>query len=378
MKRLHFLGLICVCLGIAAVMLFRANTHAIAATPSSCGSWNVVASPNNGNSSLSGIATIAANDIWAVGSSQPDNKIYSKTLIEHWDGTSWSIVPSPNVPSVNNYLSGVSAASATNIWAVGDSRYGALFEHWDGTAWSIVPGPNSTLSRNSVLTGVAAVSATDIWAVGYAYPGAFTQTVTEHWNGTKWSVVPNQVSSQANYLSGVTAVSTNNVWAVGQDAFDEKTLIEHWDGTAWKVVHSPNPAYYSFLYGVTAISATSIWAVGSSNTTTLIEHWDGTKWSVVPSAPANGATLQAIGVVSATDIWAVGNTYSNGVTSILTEHWDGTTWSVVTSPDPGDHGNNFNAVASIPGSNYVWAVGQARSVTTNDQFLSNTLTAYYC
>src|SRR5581483_4280598 len=138
MKRLHILALTCVCLGIAAVLLFRVNSHAVAASASSCGSWNVVASPNNGTSVLSGIATIAANDIWAVGSSSPSNKIYSKTLIEHWDGTNWSIIKSPNVPAVSNGLSGVTAVSATDIWAVGSTQArngkgGALIEHWDGT-----------------------------------------------------------------------------------------------------------------------------------------------------------------------------------------------------------------------------------------------------
>jgi hypothetical protein len=78
-------------------------------------------------------------------------------------------------------------------------------------------------------------------------------------------------------------------------------------------------------------------------------------------------------VVSATDIWAVGNTYSNGVTTTLTEHWNGTTWSLVPGP-----GNSFNAVASIPGSNYVWAVGNADYDTTNGNTPTDTLTAYYC
>lgn len=175
MKRLHFLGFTCVCLGIAAMLLFRANSHAIAASASSCGSWNVVPSPNNGNSVLSGIATIAPNDIWAVGYSSPSNKIYSKTLIEHWDGTSWSIVPSPNVPSTSNGLSGVTAISATDIWAVGSTgkRGISLIEHWNGTTWSIVASPNPGDHANS-FNAVASVPGSNyVWAVGTTnYSGA--------------------------------------------------------------------------------------------------------------------------------------------------------------------------------------------------------------
>jgi len=371
MKRLHILGLTCVCLGIAAMLLFRANTHAIAASTSSCGSWNVVPSPNNGNSVLSGIATIAPNDIWAVGYASPSNKIYSKTLIEHWDGTSWRIVPSPNVPSTSNALSGVAAVSATDIWAVGSAGRFPLIEHWNGTSWRIVPGPNDP---GNSLVAVAADSATDIWAVGYGYSGHQGGSLIAHWNGTTWKIV-SVIAFDSLY--GITVVSPDDVWAVGQGPFSPP--IEHWNGTTWSSVKSPKLSQYNYLNGVAAVSATDIWAVGpSSQSHALIEHWDGTKWSVVPSALAKGGTLQAVGVVSATDIWAVGNTYSNGVTTTLTEHWDGTTWSVVTSPDPGDHGNNFNAVASIPGSNYVWAVGSAAYYTAQNSYYNNTLTAYYC
>ncbi len=373
MKRLHFLGLTCVCLGIAAVLLFRATTHAIAASPSSCGSWNVVPSPNNGTSFLYGVAAIAPNDIWAVGYAQPGNKIYSKTLIEHWDGTSWSIVPSPNVPATSNSLSGVAAVSATDIWAVGSvGKYGvSLIEHWNGTSWSLVTGPTS--GGSLTLSSVAAVSATDIWAVGNGYADHQGGTLIEHWNGTKWSI--ETVGPVEAFLSGVVAVSATDVWAVGDGPFGP--LIEHWNGTKWSGVKSSKLSNYSPLYGVAAVSSTNTWAVGGNlYNRALIEHWDGTKWSVVPSAPTKGS-LQAIGVVSATDIWAVGHTHSNGITTTLTEHWDGSTWSVVPSPSPGDLNNSFNAVASIPGSNYVWAVGYAEYSTTR-YGSSKTLTAYYC
>jgi hypothetical protein len=61
-----------------------------------------------------GIAAISANDIWAVG-----NIGINKTLTEHWDGTSWSSIPSPN-PAVNrNELFGVTALSDGTVAAVG-------------------------------------------------------------------------------------------------------------------------------------------------------------------------------------------------------------------------------------------------------------------
>jgi hypothetical protein len=80
------------------------------------------------------------------------------------------------------------------VWAVG--TYGTLFgvyytliEHWNGHAWSIVTSP-SPWSAGSMLNGVVDISASDAWAVGVYSNNHFTsQTLTEHWNGSSWSVV---------------------------------------------------------------------------------------------------------------------------------------------------------------------------------------------
>src|SRR5205823_2427748 len=92
---------------------------------------------------------IADNDIWAVGA-------YSSagTLIEHWDGASWSIEPSPS----GGILRAVSADAANDAWAVGE--YGpnnrTLVEHWDGSQWSVIPSPNP--GTYHYLQGVTAIS----------------------------------------------------------------------------------------------------------------------------------------------------------------------------------------------------------------------------
>src|SRR5436305_546774 len=73
--------------------------------------------------------------------------------------------------SFKDVLSGVAALTASNAWAVGGYDTGGtglnhtLIEHWNGTAWSIVPTPDSP---PGVLNAVDAVSASDVWAVGGA------------------------------------------------------------------------------------------------------------------------------------------------------------------------------------------------------------------
>jgi hypothetical protein len=149
-------------------------------------SWTVVPSPSLGVVELRGIAAVSAHDVWAVGS-----KGGTKTLIEHWDGTSWTEVTSPS-PSADSSLWAVSASSADDVWAVGSYAYGAdgytntLVEHWDGTSWTQVSSP--TPGGDDRLFGVSAVSASAAWVVGDTYDLSVRRTIIEHWNGTKWKV----------------------------------------------------------------------------------------------------------------------------------------------------------------------------------------------
>jgi len=119
--------------------------------------------------------------VWAVGSTNNGGN----TLILHWDGTSWSVVPSPNIPDWTNQLQSVTTVAADDVWAVGVATFTwyisdgdeitssqTIIQHWNGSAWSIVPSPNPGDANNyygtitNELYGVAAVSASDVWAVG--------------------------------------------------------------------------------------------------------------------------------------------------------------------------------------------------------------------
>lgn len=249
-------------------------------------SWRVVSSPNTGGTSddyLTGVTAISASDVWAVGYSY--NKGIFLTLTEHWNGSNWRIVSSPSIGTLFSQLEGVVAISASDVWAVG--YYGkdinkatidqTLIEHWDGTTWNIVSSPNIGTNDN-ILYSVAFDSANDVWAVGtYANNTGSFQTLTEHWNGSNWSVVP---SPHSGVLFSIAIVSANDIWAVGDYGInpnDYHTLTEHWNGTTWSVVSSPNVRLSDFLEGVTAVSVNNIWAVGYDgtvdNSQTLIEHY---------------------------------------------------------------------------------------------------------
>jgi len=124
-------------------------------------------------------------------------------------------------------------------------------------AWTVVPSPSA-----NELHAVASVSANDVWAVGVG-------PITEHWNGTAWSVVPSpNPSTTSNELFGVAAISASSVWAVGDETNSKgikRTLIERWDGTTWKVAYSPNAgAVDNVLRGIGPVpSAHQLWAAGN-------------------------------------------------------------------------------------------------------------------
>ncbi len=339
-------------------------------TPNCATGWNIVASPNGGNveNILNGVAAAAPDDVWAVGLTGAYS-YDAQTLIEHWNGSSWSLVAGPNPGTVDNHLSAVAARGANDVWAVGGQSSGGpeqtLTLHWDGAAWTVVSAPNPGTGDN-VLNGVVALAVNDVWAVGYARTGTSgpMTALMIHWDGAAWTTVPGPASPYPfNNLLAVAASGPQDVWAVGRGdtgSSNPSTLIQHWNGGAWSIVPSPNPSPYdNWLNGVIAFGSADAWAVGTyfaSNVgfQTLALHWDGSVWSVVPSpsAPTGYSYLNALAGTAA-DLWAGGFVDGGGT---LVEHWNGSAWSIVASPSGGARGNVLRGLAA-PGQYDVWAVG---------------------
>jgi hypothetical protein len=350
-------------------------------------SWSVAASPNPAiwGNILKGVAATSASDVWAVGNAATQTN--NRTLIERWNGSTWTAVPSPspssscqdgNIQWTGNNLKAVAAVGPGDVWAVGHSCYlrNTLVEHWNGVSWSIVPSPSFNTGGDGIqnwLSGVDAVSSANVWAVGAhtASNGAYL-TLVERWDGTSWRVVSSSnPSPTSNILNAVQAVSAGDIWAVGyfRTGTGSQPLIEHWNGTAWSVVPSPTLRTGSVLSAITAVSATDVWAFGfqpgaSGAVLTLVEHWNGTSWSVVPSPNlsteyGSANVLLGASAVSPTQVWAVGM-YQNESTDYhqhrtLTMRWTGTAWRVVASPTRGESGE-LNAITALP-SGRLWAVG---------------------
>jgi len=362
-------------------------------------------SPNRYGNVITAVDMAAPNDIWAVGFRNSSNVNESRTLTQHWNGTSWTTVRSPNpgtpitcLPyNSGNWLAAVAVESPNDVWAVGyqfscTTLIKPLVLHWNGRRWSEVATPALNPEDNSALLGIVARAPDDIYAVGY-HPAEnlAVLTLVEHWNGEEWSVVPSpNLSPTGCILSGIAAAPNGELWAVGDsvdaDTTSIQTLVLHSvDGMNWEIVPSPNPLPPDFLQqnvlvAVTAPAPDDVTAVGylldfdHQRTLTLIEHWDGEEWSVVPSPNWNvnaGALnkLTSVSALATDNLYAVGfnNSGAGGNFQTMIQHFDGEGWSIINSPVPG-LSQQLWGVKAHPGSGAVWAGGAWSQYATNLEF----------
>jgi hypothetical protein len=271
--------------------------------------WSLVRSPNvgRGGGRLVAVSCASAAACMAVGFTQGGP---GGTLAESWNGTRWLVVHTPSLAGTGSDLSGVSCVAADACTAVGavspnGTALSTVIESWDGTRWSLVPSPN--LAGGGGLSGVSCVAADACMAVGF--PGSesgFHGTLAESWNGTRWSVLPTpSPGARGNFLNGVSCVSPDTCTAAGE-AFHSNgpttSLIESWDGSRWSVVPSPSPGFSQTLVnGVSCTSKDACNVVGTYSprigTRILVEAWDGRSWSVVPT-PNPGTTDHELNGVS--------------------------------------------------------------------------------
>lgn len=230
-------------------------------------------------------------------------------------------------------LTKIAAISPADAWAVGiTDRNAGLIEHWNGIRWTV-----SLITENAAtFYAVAAVSANDVWVVGeQSNHNGSPITITEHWDGQRWRVVPSLNIDGMSKLYAITALSANDIWAAGEaqgysSSSGSQTLIEHWDGTSWKLVPDQGTQFREgTLVTVTALSPENVWAAGYAPTNggpmptgSLLEHWDGKNWQLVNSSP--GLTIVSLSAVSPTDVWAVGTTRNpQGQTAVALARWNG-------------------------------------------------------
>lgn len=228
---------------------------------------------------LQAVTAVSATDAWAFGylAEYANPLSPSNAVIEHWDGTSWAMVPNPTQTRAGTYLRGAAVLSPSDIWAVGvqsddSGTVAPLIEHWDGAAWKVVDTP--TGNPPAAFYSVSAAGPNDVWAVGAQTQQGTTNLavpLVEHWNGSAWSEVRGLPDVGNARVDKVFAAAAGDVWAIVEVPRGADRFL-HWDGTAWRVVPAPGPQAFGLRYFYGGIGGTGpgdIWAVGEvTNSTT--------------------------------------------------------------------------------------------------------------
>ncbi len=313
------------------------------------------------NTNLNDLLVLSPSDIWLVGDSQ------GHALALHWNGTIWSGTPVP-APTESS-LSEIAAASANNIWAIGETDYGSgapngsaqpshtLIEHWNGTRWSQVASPDLLPSTRNLLQGVTVIASDNVWVVGAAGNdiaksdyGTHTSPLIEHWNGTRWQLVTLPIVQSAG-LNSIVALSANDIWAAGSSnnngGNSPSPLLIHWNGQSWNPATALpiNGGASGSLLKITADTSQHLLALGldQSGFPLLLSLKNG-QWNALPVPPTAKASATAtfynqfwdIATTSPQDIWLAGESVQvprspgASIPTALVEHWDGHQWQSAT------------------------------------------------
>jgi hypothetical protein len=276
-----------------------------------------------GQSSLTKVSCATGTNCTAVG------KVGSKDLVERWNGTGWSLLPTlgaadiqqidcPTVDvcvaigtdySTSPYtqVSGVlkagqwtpvafpmegtllSCASATSCVAVGGDGTGQVAARFNGTSWVSIANPGADL------TGLDCPTASFCMAVGTTSSETGHLGYSTTWNGSTWTPRARPTDASGYVTMGkVSCATTTYCLAFGTADFSEQ--IERWNGATWTAVAVDVTAVNN-VSEVSCASATRCVLMGDTGSLVLT----GTTWTLVPWAAGRSGYDDLEGLACASD-----------------------------------------------------------------------------
>jgi photosystem II stability/assembly factor-like uncharacterized protein len=166
---------------------------------------------------LYAVSAVSASEAWAVGDSG---------TIVHFSSGSWTVQTVAGWPTSKAFR-GVAFVDSLHGWAVGDGG-GVVYTANGGTTWTIITAPGTA----SALRGVTVVGTTGAIAVGDAGSMRYLTATTNSARG----------SGTGENLYGVTLSDAGHAWAVGENA----TVVRSIDGGAsWAVATRTLPGGFA-------------------------------------------------------------------------------------------------------------------------------------
>ena len=369
------------------------------AEPWNGSSWSIANTPplpTGTSGSLNEVSCPSASFCVAVGN------YYSQTasgssgeIADTWNGSSWSIANTPPLPTgTSGFLSGVSCPSAGFCMAVGNyysqTASGLLADTWNGSAWSAVAAPTLPTGTNSgSLSGVYCQSANFCMVVGSYYNSSGGGELADTWNGSAWSAVAAPAfptGTNGGSLNEVSCPSASFCMAVGSyytSSGMPGEIANTWNGSSWSAMAVPAlpTGTNGSLNGVYCPSAGFCMVVGnyynSSGSGELADTWNGSSWSAmaVPTAPTGSSySLYGLSCTSTTFCVSVG-THSYPGSTTQSEQTLVESGSLPSPPTPELSGVSPNA-GPTSGDTQVTITGTNLSGATAVDFGSNKATSF--
>jgi hypothetical protein len=392
-------------LALTAAILPAQAATAPSAQPASPSWREQIAVPIKGElANFSGIDAVKETDGWAVGEEATATETKVVPLIEHWTGAHWGRIGlTPQVrkawSSSATVYDVVAASSPTSVWAFGqlpDFNKGFGYDvylRYNGKEWTTGRLPGTTISKGQKVqvTAAAAISRSDVWVFGgkvrLINGKAYWAPWSEHFNGRHWVVkdVPG-----LGEISAISAVSYKDIWAVTGTSQLAGSLIPdrfvpakvlHWTGRRWLVAET-QPKHlpvHAILTAVMADTGNHVWVAGAAPTSKagttakqFADHLSGSSWQPAPTPLAKGAsvsTCQPESIVPDDQggLWVLGVCLVQSRSQLW--YFNGTSWSAASSPNFGGKKALPLQLATVPGTDSIFAVGAVEHGTSIDALI---------
>ena len=245
--------------------------------------WSIVPSPNSGTNEnilwgVSCFASTTSSVCQAVGYAY--NGTFWQTLaLSSTAGGPWTLETTPDKGTSTNGLISVSCSSIQDCDAAGlyYNRHGTqrtLVESWNGSTWSASSSPNVS-SDSDFLQGISCPTTTSCVAVGNSVDGTTSYNLVERWNGSAWTISTSPTPSRDDEVaSSVSCARPTKCAEVGYYVTSStaiETLVESWNGASWTITGSADPGGQNALYSVSCSSRSFCDSAGNVDGSTLIE-----------------------------------------------------------------------------------------------------------
>lgn len=295
--------------------------------------------PSSYDSQLTGVSVGRDGSVTAVGYTMTRAGGIGQGFVEQLVGGRFRLTHQLHASGFS-LLYAVDDLSSTDIWVVGESSRmivgKALVQHFNGTAWSVVKLPKSLEGQFSSLRAIAG-SGKDLLMGGTVGSQGRSLLLGR----SAGSLVMNQsLDGRARHrgreLSAILVHREQPMFAAGASSFDDSAhaIFDIGTGSVWRSVRVPH-AKHKILFGIASDGSQGAWAVGYGSAKgeyrAVAYHFAGGRLTRVRLPPANGTSfLTSVVRTHGASLVAVGSCGVEG-TSLLVMRRRVSGWHIETT-----------------------------------------------